>query len=80
MTDKTGDGFLGSNNYYRGHITFKRNLLGNALTVIAVLGMAFVISVIVGAIFYSKPAQSVLQDVIGGSNSLRSVEHIRNTQ
>ena len=80
MTDKTGDGFLGSNNYNRGHVTFKRNLWDKGLTVVAVIGMAFVISVIVGALFYSKPAQSVLQDVIGGSNSLRSVEHIRNTQ
>lgn len=74
LSDRNGDGITKSIYYNRGHVTFKRNLWDKGLTVVAVIGMAFVISVIVGAIFYSKPAQSVLQDVVGG------VEHIRNTQ
>lgn len=72
--DYNGDGTLGAMYYNRGHITFRKNILGHTLTVIAVLGMAFVITVIVGALFYSKPAQNVLDSVIAG------IEHIRKTQ
>lgn len=72
--DYNGDGTLGAMYYNRGHVTFKRDIWGTLTTVLAVIGMTFVVSVVVGAIFYSKPAQNVLESVIAGKSTVKVME------
>lgn len=66
MKDYNADGMLGNHYYNRGHVTFKRNILGLLVSFIAVVGGLIIGLVILGAILNVNLAQEAVNTVIAG--------------
>jgi len=66
MKDYNADGMLGNHYYNRGHVTFKRSILGYVVSFIAVVGGLIIGLVVLGAIFNVNVAQEAVNTVIAG--------------